>query len=333
MTGSTGLLGSNLVRALESQGHEVVGLVRSEAKGRRLLGDTGVQFVSGDMRDVAGFAGALAGCDVLFHTAAYFRESFQPGDHWGELEAINITAMVELMRAADRQGVGCAVHVSSSGTVGMKADGSPGDEETPPDPVMVRTLYYKAKVAGDAALAAFVPEHGLRIVRVHPGWMWGPGDAGPTTAGQFALDFLARQIPGIIDGGASLVDARDVAAAMVTAAERGAHGSAYLLGGGYYALEEILQSLERVTGVAAPTRRLPHTLLMVVAWGMELVGRLTGGQVLITRDGVRSLHAKLQVCSDKAIRELGATFRPLDDTVRDTVNWYSDHPDWREATS
>ena len=39
VTGSTGLLGNNLVRALIARGHEVVGLVRSEEKGRRLLGD------------------------------------------------------------------------------------------------------------------------------------------------------------------------------------------------------------------------------------------------------------------------------------------------------
>ena len=74
VTGSTGLLGNNLVRQLVAQGHRVTGLIRSEAKARDLLGDLDVAFVRGDMRDVAGFADALRGCDALFHTAAYFRE-------------------------------------------------------------------------------------------------------------------------------------------------------------------------------------------------------------------------------------------------------------------
>ncbi|MBC7871114.1 MAG: NAD-dependent epimerase/dehydratase family protein, partial [Chitinophagaceae bacterium] len=39
VTGSTGLLGSNLVRLLVEQGHEVKALARSADKARRLLGD------------------------------------------------------------------------------------------------------------------------------------------------------------------------------------------------------------------------------------------------------------------------------------------------------
>ena len=40
VTGSTGLLGNNLVRALLAEGHEVVGLTRSAEKFARMLGDT-----------------------------------------------------------------------------------------------------------------------------------------------------------------------------------------------------------------------------------------------------------------------------------------------------
>ena len=55
VTGSTGLVGNNLVRALETKGFDVVGLVRSEEKGNRLLGDTNATLVKGDMLDVPGF--------------------------------------------------------------------------------------------------------------------------------------------------------------------------------------------------------------------------------------------------------------------------------------
>ena len=86
VTGSTGLLGNNLVRSLVENGHTVVGLVRSEEKGRWLLGDTGAALVKGDMRDVPAFASALDCCEAVFHTAAYFREYYQPGDHAEALE-------------------------------------------------------------------------------------------------------------------------------------------------------------------------------------------------------------------------------------------------------
>ncbi|MGH7785901.1 MAG: SDR family oxidoreductase [Candidatus Binatia bacterium] len=327
VTGSTGLLGNNLVRELVGKGHTVSGLVRSEEKGRRLLGDLPVQLVRGDMREVASFGAALDGCDVVFHTAAYFREYYQPGDHAAALDEINVRATLRLMDEADRRGVRRLVHTSSGGTIGVKPDGSPGDEETPPAPIATSNLYFKSKVDGDAAIRAWRPQRGLAVIEILPGWIWGPGDAAPTAAGQLALDFLQRKIPAQLDGGTCLVDARDVAAGMVAAAERGRAGERYILGGTFHTLAEVLAGLERASGVPAPRRRIPHAAAMVFAWLSETVGRLTGQPVLITREGLRTMHAKLRMTSAKAERELGARFRPLDDTLRDVVAWYRAAPD------
>lgn len=80
VTGSTGLLGNNLVRTLPDAGHEVWALARSKEKARRELGGAAVQVVVGDIRNVADFAYDLRGIDVIFHTAAYFREYYLRGD-------------------------------------------------------------------------------------------------------------------------------------------------------------------------------------------------------------------------------------------------------------
>ncbi len=322
VTGSTGLLGNNLVRLLVEQGHSVRGLVRSEQKGKRLLGDTGATLIQGDMKNVAGFASRLDGCEVVFHTAAYFREYYQPGDHWQALEAINIKGTLSLMEEADRRGVRRFVHVSSAGTIGMKPDGSAGDETTPLGAEMLKNGYFRSKVEGDKAIQAWQPTQGMEIIEILPAWMWGPGDAAPTNAGQLAQDFLARKVPGIVDGGTNVVDARDVAKAMIVAAERGRHKEKYIIGGRYCSMEDILEGLERVTGIPAPKMHLPHAVVMTYAGVLELYGRITGKEVLATREGVRLLHAKHTVTSAKAERELGATFRPLDETLRDTVVWY-----------
>ena len=53
---------------------------------------------------------------------------------------------------------------------------------------------------------------------------------------------------------------------------------------------------------------------MTVAFISELLGRLTGKEVLITHEGVRTMLAKLTGTSAKAERELGAAFRPLVET-------------------
>ncbi len=327
VTGSTGLLGNNLVRQLLEQGHEVKGLIRSPKKAERLLGDLDVELVKGDMRLVIEFAPDLAGCDAIFHTAAYFREYYQPGDHVRQLEEINVHGTIELMTEAARHGVPTFVHVSSAGTIGLKPDGSPGDENTPPAPVAESNLYFRSKVNGDAEIRAFRRQHpDMKIVEILPGWMWGPGDAAPTAAGQMALDFLARKIPGIVEGGTSLVDARDVAAAMIAASERGRSGERYIVGGRYYTVERVLRGLETVSGVRGPRFKLPHALVMAFALFQETWSRMTGKEVLITREGVRTLNAKLAVTSAKAERELGVSFRRLNQTLRDVVRWYKQNP-------
>jgi uncharacterized protein YbjT (DUF2867 family) len=66
VTGSTGLLGNNLVRTLTDAGHEVWALARSKEKAQREVGDTAARLVLGDIRNVANFAYALRGIDVIF---------------------------------------------------------------------------------------------------------------------------------------------------------------------------------------------------------------------------------------------------------------------------
>ena len=87
VTGSTGLLGSNLTHLLLNQGFEVIALTRELTKASKILGEhPSLKVIQGDLQEVNGFAQHLKGCDVLFHTASYFRESFDYGDHWQQLD-------------------------------------------------------------------------------------------------------------------------------------------------------------------------------------------------------------------------------------------------------
>ncbi|MEM7795755.1 MAG: NAD-dependent epimerase/dehydratase family protein, partial [Cyanobacteria bacterium P01_C01_bin.118] len=98
VTGSTGLLGSNLTQLLLNQGFEVIALTRELTKANKILGEhPSLKLVQGDMEAVESFASHLKDCDVVFHTASYFRESFDYGDHWKQLKAINVDATIHLL--------------------------------------------------------------------------------------------------------------------------------------------------------------------------------------------------------------------------------------------
>jgi dihydroflavonol-4-reductase len=323
VTGATGLLGSNLVRLLIEQGYQVRALVRSARKAASVFSGMPVEFIENDVRNVADYQQALVGCDVVFHTAAFFREYFQPGDHWKTLEATNITATIDLLRAAERQGVKKVIYTSSSGVIGMQPGADWGDESCAPDAHAMENLYFRSKVIAEQEIATFLKTSQLPVVLILPGWMFGPSDTAPTSSGQIVRDFLAQRLPGILDGGGSPVDVRDVAQGMINAVARGISGERYIIGGDrFVTFRELLETLQQVSGVAAPTMPIPYAISLVYAWVSEQYGRITGKPVLATVNGVRTLKQRRQTRSDKAVRELGVTFRPLSETLRDEVTWF-----------
>ncbi len=326
VTGATGLLGNNLVRALVWEGYEVKALVRSREKAQKQFGDLrNVEFIVGDIAEIEKFAEHLSGCDVLFHTAAYFREYARRGDKNNALQKINVDATVELFKTADKYGVKRGIFTSSSGTIGVKPDGSAGDETTPPAPIAFENKYFHSKVLAEKALNEIAPSLKMEIVHILPGWMFGPGDAAPTGAGQLAIDFLNRKLPGIPDGGTKIADARDVANAIISAIKNGRNGQRYIVAGKFYTLKEVFAVLERVSGVKSPSFVLPKFLMFTVAFVSETVAKLFGQETNLTVMGVKTLSAKLNATSELAIRELGAQFRPLEETLRDTVEWFREN--------
>ena len=326
VTGGTGLLGNNLVRELRAQGHAVKTLVRSKKKADALLAGTGAEIVVGDMRDVKSFESALDGVDAVAHTAAYFREYFTPGDHAASLEDINIKGTLALLAAADARGVRRFVQTSSSGAVGNPTDGSEATEDSPPTAAQLRNLYFKSKVDGDARINAFVPKSAMTIATVLPGWMFGPGDAGPTGAGKLVMDCLAGKLPGVPPGGTAIVDARDVAKAMVTMLERDVAGERFLVAGRFTTLREVLDAVTKAAGKKRLGFSIPAWLALSMAHVSEAWARITKGTPTVPLEGIRLMLENFRPSSAKAERELGTTFRPIEETVRDVVSWYADHP-------
>ncbi|WP_428267634.1 NAD-dependent epimerase/dehydratase family protein [Haliangium sp.] len=329
VTGSTGLLGNNLVRILAAEGWSVRALARDPEKASRQLGGVdGVEVISGDLADVAGFASALAGVDVVFNTAAYFREYDGDDDDKAVLHELNVEAPVLLANAAMAQGVSRFVHTSSAGVIQPKADGSLGTEEDIRSPEGLFNHYYASKVMADRALAELRRDSGLDLVTVLPGWMFGPGDAAPTGAGELIRDALAGKLPPVaLPGNTSFVDARDVAQVMVRAAALAESGERFIAAGHGVTVAEVITLVAREVGCKPPRFTLPYWLALAYAWVAETVARWRGIAPLITPMRVRTLKDGLRLSSARAESRLGVRFRPIEHTLRDTVAWFRDRVD------
>jgi dihydroflavonol-4-reductase len=323
VTGATGLLGNNLVKTLLERGVRVKGLARDRAKADRQFAGWPVNIVLGDMEDIDGFAPALEGCDVLFHTAAHFRDSYKGGSHWSKLQSINVDASIKLVQAAHSRGLGRLVHASSIAVLNGPKGGL--IDETMDRKVADADDYYRSKILSERALRTTLARlSDFEATFVLPGWMWGPGDLGPTSSGQLVRDFLQQKIPGVVPGSVSLVDARDVAQAMIAAAEKGRNGERYLAAGRHVTIADLLPMMERLSGIPAPTRPIPFALLYLLGGLSELAARTLGKEALLSLATVRVMAAendRSRFDPAKSERELDLRFRPMEDTIRETIDW------------
>jgi dihydroflavonol-4-reductase len=174
----------------------------------------------------------------------------------------------------------------------------------------------------EEAIQDFLKTHSLPVALILPGWMFGPYDAAPTDSGRLVLDFLAGKLPGIIEGGSTVVDARDVAQAMVAAVERGQSGRRYIVAGEFQSIESIVHTLAQISGRPAPKLRIPYPVVLTMAWISETVAKLLKRSTLMTVNGVRTMRAGRALSSERAKGELGITFRPFAETLRDEVEWF-----------
>ncbi|WP_435108197.1 NAD-dependent epimerase/dehydratase family protein [Nocardiopsis synnemataformans] len=333
VTGATGLLGSNIVRLLLSLDQEVVALVRDTDRARRLLpDDPRLRLVAGDITDPDSYRPVLAGADEVFHTAAYFREYFQDPSLTEPLDRVNVRGTELALAEAANAEVPVFVHTSSINTLDLRGPENPADESTPPPDRFVglsaSRCYPSSKVRAERAVEDLIRSGragSTRVAVVLPGWMWGPGDAGPTSAGRLFLGVAKGAVKAVPRLSNYVVDARDVAFACVAAARVGGHDR-YVVAGAKRSVPALVGAVATETGARTP-RAVPAGLAVAAASLMELQARLGGGEPTATRAGVRVLREgeDRNITSGLAERDLGVRFRSVAETVSATGAWYRRH--------
>lgn len=320
VTGATGFVGSAVVRELLNHGHRVRVLVRANANRRNLAG-LPVELAIGDLSDADSLAHALEGCNALFHVAAAYR-LWTPDP--SELYRSNVEGTRQLMHAAMAAGIERIVYTSSVATLGLNADGSPANEETPVTLDDMIGHYKRSKFLAEELVRDMVRNHGLPAVIVNPSTPVGPRDIKPTPTGRLIRDAALGRMPAYVNTGLNIVHVDDVAAGHLLAFERGKPGERYILGGENLSLQQILSEIAHITGRKPPRLRLPYGAVLPLAYLAErwatLIGRSEDMQ--LTVDGVRLAKKLMYFTSEKAERFLGYTHRPAILALTDAVNWY-----------
>ncbi len=318
VTGATGFVGAAVARRLLAAGHRLRALVRKDSDGRNLEG-LEIEAVVGDLRDPHSLETALAGCRAIFHLAADYRLWARDP---ASLYASNVNGTVNLMRAALHADVERIVYTSSVASLGLNADGTPSDEETPVTLDDMIGHYKRSKFFAEQAVRRLVLEDDLPAVIVNPSTPVGPRDVKPTPTGRVILDAAGGRMPAFVNTGLNVVHVDDVAQGHLLAFNRGTIGERYILGGEDLSLEAILVCIAGPRGRKPPRVRLPHGLVLPIAHGSELFARIFGGEPLATVDGVRMARKRMFFSSRKAEEKLGYGYRSPTEAIRDAVEWF-----------
>jgi dihydroflavonol-4-reductase len=252
----------------------------------------------------------------VFHTAGYVGS--RPVDWAWRVNAEGPLVAVEAAAAA-----GCrrVVLTSTISAIGPPSDGQPADEQAPYPADWMGLTYPDSKHEGERVALEAAARHGVELVVVNPGYVLGvPVDRSraKTTSARIVGSYLRGRLPAVIGAPMNFVDVEDVAAGHLQAAERGRAGERYILGGRNTTWPTLIDRIAQLSGVHHPVVVLPREIARVarIRQSLGLPGALSA-------EGYELMAQDWRFSSAKADAELGYRTRPLDDTLRATIDWYA----------
>lgn len=314
VTGGTGFIGYHTVQALLAEGMEVSLLVRSEDKLNKVYGEGVIEhFTCGDIADAASVSAAMQDCDAVIHVAALVSTHAADAER---VYRVNLEGTRNVIGGAVEAGVKQVIHVSSV-TALYDPSASSLNEDSPP--ARKPTGYGRSKVACEKYARA-LQEKGAPVTIVYPASVLGP-DAPEMTEPHIGLQtYLAQFVP-LMTTGNQFVDARDIASAHVQILQGRAHSNRFVMGGHYVSWRDLGPLLEQITGrriLKVPVSGAAMRLLGGVA---ERLMPLLNLDLPLTREGLTYATRWVQMENSRIEAELDFTFRPVEETLADSIRW------------
>jgi dihydroflavonol-4-reductase len=318
VTGGAGFLGGWLVERLAKTGETVRVFDLPMADVSRLPKDN-VEFARGDIRDRQAVREAVKGCRHVYHLAGNPQLWTPNAD---DFDAVNRQGSVNVLEAAADAGAERILHCSTESILGLKV-GEDADVMTfhPKLEDMIGD-YCRSKLLGEEAAFALAAK-GAPIVVAAPTLPVGPGDVSRTPPTRMTVSFCRGELPAYLDCRFNMIDARDAAAGLQAALEKGRFGVRYLIGHRNVDLIEWLEIVGGIVGRKPPRWRVPYPVALGAAWFSERWANFVSHRPPnATLTGVRLTRRDMHFDPGPTLAELGVSPRPLEESAADAVGWY-----------
>jgi dihydroflavonol-4-reductase len=329
VTGASGFVASRIVERLLARGYRVRGTVRAVANERavaplRALAGAAerLELVEADLNAADAFDRPADGCAYVMHAASPYALDVRDPQRDLVDPAVNGTRSV--LAACQRAGsVKRVVLTSSMAAITDEPDNHRvlNESDWNQQSSLDRNPYYYSKTLAERAAWTFVEQQkpGFDLVVINPFLIVGPSLVPSlNVSNRIFVDLVKGVYPGIINLTWGFVDVRDVAEAHVRAMETPSAGGRYICAGDTASMRTVVSLLKRRGW--GDGRRLPTLPLdngagnVIVRLGSYLQPKGVGSYLRTHVGRVpRYDTSKIQ-------RELGMRFRPVEESVLDTMD-------------
>jgi len=320
VTGSTGFIGTKLVNELIRQGHIVHALTRATSN-RDGLEHERIKLVQGDIMNRDSLIAGMKGCTHIFHLAAYAKNwASDPKIFYNQ----NVIGMKNVFDAAKQINVQRAVWTSTIVTFGPTALGVVGDETMPRITPKYYTEYEETKSIAEKEALKMAAEE-FPVVMVNPTRVYGPGKLTEGNSVSLMIDQYDRGLMPIIlnhglnIGNYTFVD--DLVRGHILAMEKGRIGERYIIGGENASLKHFFEIVDEVSGKKHFQLNLPPRVGLGYGGIQKFAAEKFGIYPQITTGWVETFLQDWAYSCKKAERELGYTYTPLIEGIRQTYEW------------
>ena len=318
--GAAGHIGNVLVRELINRGRKVRALILP-GEDRSPLLDSKPEIVEANILDYPSLLNAMDGVEVVFHLASLV--AIVPGQS-SLMHKVNVEGTANVIKACVEKGIQRLIYTSSVHAYGHPDKKIIIDESLPFDVNAAGGGYDRTK-AEASKLVIEATKNGLNAVVLAPTGVLGPNDFKRSEMGEMTYYWMKKSPTFSLDGAYDFVDVRDVVDAHINAIDKGESGEAYLLPGHQVCVRDYRAMVQKAAGAKGLEVYVPIWLVRAVAPLTERAYVLLKKRPRLTRYSLNTLLSNSKISCEKATKVLGFHARPLEETVRDSVKWWSEN--------
>ena len=312
LTGSTGILGKPLLKKLVNEGHTVYALSRNKIHND-FLNSNNAKVINGDLiSDEIYEQLREKSIEAIFHVAGVNKKCQKDPS---SMFRTNIEGTKQMLELGNRLNIEKFVYTSSAVTLGEQK-GSIGNENSIHRGTFLSD-YEESKYLAEEVAFAFNKE--FEFVSINPSSVQGPGRISGTA--KLLISTLNKKFPPLIKSSVSVVDIDDCTEGHYLGLIKGKNNERYVLNSFRLDVDTLIENLRSITSWNGSPIYISKQLLVGLGPLFDIFGKFTSLGGVICGETIRVLTHGHLYDGEKAQKELGLNYTPIEDFISKTIAW------------